>query len=169
MLYVVCAVKNLPPLVPPAPRLAPAGSGPAPAPPAARVAASPVPLPRPAWPTPGSLTGFVANFAQEVVKGQLPCLWKGLGGQGVEQFGRSAALVALFDHHLPFLDHVHQLDPDQRVLSGLKRLEPEPGASDPLYASMVLFNYIIQRSYWIPGSWNVRMSYTDEVVFQTWI
>ena len=36
---------------------------------------------------------FVANFAQEVVKEQLPLSTGGLGGQGVEQFGRSEALV----------------------------------------------------------------------------
>ena len=60
--------------------------------------------------------GCVANFAQEVVKGQLPLSVGGLGGQGVEQFGRSEALVSGLDHHLSFLDHVHEFDPDQRVL-----------------------------------------------------
>ena len=39
---------------------------------------------------------------------------------------------------------MHQLDPDQRVLGCLKRLDPEHGAGDPLHASVVLFDYIIQ-------------------------
>jgi len=38
--------------------------------------------------------GCVANFAQEVVKGQLPLSVEGLRGQGVEQFGCSEALVS---------------------------------------------------------------------------
>ena len=66
-----------------------------------------------------------------------------LRGQSVEQFGRSEALVSLFDYQLPFLNHVHQLDPDQRVLGGLKRLEPEHGAGDPLHTSVVLFDHIV--------------------------
>ena len=48
--------------------------------------------------------GFVANFAQEVVKEQLPLSAGGLGGQGVEQFGRSEALVSFLDYQLPFPD-----------------------------------------------------------------
>src|SRR4029077_8512344 len=56
---------------------------------------------------------------------------KGLGGQGVEQFGRSAALVSLFDHHLPFLDHVHECDADERGLRRVKRFEPEHRTRDP--------------------------------------
>ena len=68
--------------------------------------------------------GFVANFAQEVVKGQGACLWKGLGSQGVEQCGRSAALVPLFHHQLSFLDHVHEFDADERGLRRVKRFEP---------------------------------------------
>jgi hypothetical protein len=64
--------------------------------------------------------GFVANFAQEVMKGQLPCLWRGLGGQGVEQFGRSEAFVFLFDYQLPLLDHVHEFYTNQCVLGCCK-------------------------------------------------
>ena len=52
--------------------------------------------------------GFVANFAQEVMPGQGPCLWRGLGSQGVEQFGRSAVFVSGLAYHLSFLDHVHE-------------------------------------------------------------
>jgi hypothetical protein len=44
--------------------------------------------------------GCVANFAQEVVKGQLPLSMEGLRGQGIEQFGRSEALVSLLDYQL---------------------------------------------------------------------
>ncbi len=68
--------------------------------------------------------GCVANFAQEVVTGQLPLSVEGLSGQGVEQFGRSAALVSLLDHQLSFLDHVHEFDAGERGLSRVKRFEP---------------------------------------------
>ena len=44
------------------------------------------------------------------MKGQLPLSAEGLGGQGVEQFGRSAALVSGLDHQLFFLNHVHEFD-----------------------------------------------------------
>jgi hypothetical protein len=73
---------------------------------------------------PGEHESFVANFAQEVVKGQLPLSVEGLSGQGVEQFGRSAALVSGLRHHLSFLDHVHEFDPDQGALGCLERFEP---------------------------------------------
>ena len=56
--------------------------------------------------------GFVANFAQEVMKGQLPRSVGGLGGQRVELFGRSAALFPSLNHHLFFPDHVHEFDPN---------------------------------------------------------
>src|SRR6266446_3124649 len=52
------------------------------------------------------LKGSVANFAQEVVQGQLPLSVEGLSGQGVEQFGRSEALVSGLHHHLSFLDRI---------------------------------------------------------------
>ena len=69
------------------------------------------------------VTGFcgcVANFAQVVVKGELPLSVGRLGGQGVEQFGRSEALGSLLNHQLSFLDQVHELDPDQGALGGVK-------------------------------------------------
>jgi hypothetical protein len=72
----------------------------------------------------GNQDGCVANFAQQVVKGQLPLSVGGLGGQGVEQFGRSEALVSLLDHQLPFLDHVHEFDADERCLCRVKGFEP---------------------------------------------
>ena len=91
---------------------------------------------------PASL-GFVANFASEVVKEPLPLSAGGLGCQGVEQFGRSEALVALFDYHLPFLDHVHEFDADESGLRGVKRFEPEHRMRDPFDSSMVLLNGLI--------------------------
>ena len=43
----------------------------------------------------GAHFGFVANFAQEVMKGQLPLSVEGLRGQGIELFGCSEAFVSL--------------------------------------------------------------------------
>ena len=57
-------------------------------------------------------------------RGSCPCLWRGLGGQGGEQFGRSEAFVSLLDYQLPFLDHVHECDADERSLRRVKRFEP---------------------------------------------
>jgi hypothetical protein len=51
-------------------------------------------------------------------------LGRELGGQRVELFGRSEALVSLLDHQLPFLDHVHEFDADERGLRRAKRFEP---------------------------------------------
>jgi hypothetical protein len=56
------------------------------------------------------MIGFVANFAQKVMKGQLPLSMRRLSGERVEQFGRSEALFPLLKHHLFFLDHVHEFD-----------------------------------------------------------
>jgi hypothetical protein len=50
------------------------------------------------------------------VQGQLPLSAGGLGGQGVEQFGRSEALVSVLDHQLFFLYHVHEFDTNERPL-----------------------------------------------------
>ena len=71
---------------------------------------------RSTWPASAGGTswgGCVANFAQEVMKGQLSLSAGGLSGQGVEQFGRSEALVSGLDHQLFLLDHVHEFDTDQ--------------------------------------------------------
>ena len=56
----------------------------------------------------GSIDG--ANFAQEGAEEAGALSVKGLGGQGVELFGCSKALVSLCNHHLPFFEHVHELD-----------------------------------------------------------
>ena len=91
----------------------------------------------------GTHEGSVANFAQGALKGQLPLSKWELSGQRVEQFGRSEALVPLLDHQLSFLDHVHEFDPDQRVLSRRKRLEPQHEPGHPLYTSMILLHDIV--------------------------
>ena len=57
------------------------------------------------------------------MKGQLPLSAGGLGGQGVEQFGRSEALVSLLNHQLSFPDHVHELDTNESRLRRVKRFE----------------------------------------------
>jgi len=64
--------------------------------------------------------GYVANFVYEVVKRQLRLSVGGLGGQGVEHFGRSEALVSGLDHQLFFLYHVHEFDTDERPLCCLE-------------------------------------------------
>ena len=78
------------------------------------------------------------------MKGLLPLsMWR-LCGQGVELFGCSDALVSLLSSHLAFLDHVHELDPNQRILGCRKRLEPEHGTRNPFHRSMVLFHEVIE-------------------------
>jgi hypothetical protein len=59
------------------------------------------------------------------MKGQLPWSVERLRGQGVEQFGRSEALVSSLHDHLSFFDHVHEFGPDQGALSCIKRFEPQ--------------------------------------------
>ena len=67
------------------------------------------------------------------IKGQLPLsMWR-LCGQGVELFGCSKPLAS---SHLPFLDHVHQLDAGQRCLRSVERFEPQHGTRHPLDRSM---------------------------------
>jgi hypothetical protein len=51
-----------------------------------------------------SFFGYVTNFAQEGLKGQLLLSVRELSGQGVERFGHSEVLCSLLDHQLPFLD-----------------------------------------------------------------
>ena len=77
------------------------------------------------------------------MKGQLPLSVAGLRGQGVEQFGRSEALFSGLHHHLSFLDHVHEFDPDQGVLGCVERFEPQHRPCHPLHPAMILFHHII--------------------------
>lgn len=78
-----------------------------------------MPLPKPQPPLASnkrrrrrSQEGFVANFAQKVMKGQLPLSVRRLRGERVELFGRSEALFPSLNHHLFFPDHVHEFDPN---------------------------------------------------------
>jgi hypothetical protein len=71
-------------------------------------------------------------------------LGSGLGGHGVELCGRCEPLCPFLDDHLSLLEHVHELDADQRALGCLKRLEPQHGASDPFDAAVVLLHHMIQ-------------------------
>ena len=64
----------------------------------------------PAGALPLQAARFVANFAQKVMTGQLPLSVRRLRSESVELFGRSAALFPLLNHHLFFLDHVHEFD-----------------------------------------------------------
>src|SRR5215510_11419638 len=92
----------------------------------------------------GALRGHdssVANIAQGAMQGQLPLSGWGLSSQGVEQFGRSEALVSDLHHHLSFLNHVHEFDPDQGVLRCLERFEPQHGPCHPLDTSMILLHH----------------------------
>jgi hypothetical protein len=45
-------------------------------------------------------------------------------GQGVEQFSRSDALFSGLHHHLSFLDHAHELNPDRRPVSRKPKVWP---------------------------------------------
>jgi len=53
-------------------------------------------------------------------------------------------VVSCLNHQLPFLEHVHELDPGQCRLCGLERFEPQHGTRYPFDRSMVLFHDIIQ-------------------------
>ena len=80
---------------------------------------------------------------RRAMQGQLPLSGWGLRSQGVEQFGRSEALVSGLHHHLSFLNHVHEFDPDQGVLGCLERFEPQHGPCYPLYTSMILLHHVV--------------------------
>src|SRR6266446_957019 len=88
----------------------------------------------------------VADFARAVpdVPIILNHIGRRLSGEGVELFGRSEVFVSLLDHQLPFLDHVHKFDTNQRILGGRKRLEAKHGTGDALDCSMILFHDIIE-------------------------
>ena len=92
------------------------------------------------WP---AISGSVANFAQEVLKGQLSLSVWGLRGAGAEQFGRSEALFSGLHHQLPFLEPVHEFDSDQGVLGGVERFEPQHRPCHPLYTSMILLHDVV--------------------------
>jgi hypothetical protein len=78
------------------------------------------------------------------MKGELPLSIEGLCNEGVEPFSRREALFSLPNHQLPFLDHVHEFDPDQCVLGGPQRLEAKHGTGDPLDTAMILFHKVVE-------------------------
>src|SRR5215471_13910533 len=88
-------------------------------------------------------TSSVANFAQGAMKGQLLLSRWGLRGQRVEQFGRSEALLPGLNDHLSFRDHMHEFDPNQGILSCVKRFKPQHRPCHPLHCSMILLHDII--------------------------
>jgi len=90
------------------------------------------------------LHGFVANFAQKVMQGQLPLSVRSIRGERVELFGRSEALCPSLNHHLFFPDHGHDFDAHSRVLGGRKRLEPSHGMRDSLDTTMILFHQVVE-------------------------
>jgi hypothetical protein len=67
----------------------------------------------------------------------------GLGGQGVEQVGRREVLGSLLNQQLPFLEHVHEFDPDECVVGCVERFEPQHGSSDPFDGSMILLDDVV--------------------------
>ena len=78
------------------------------------------------------------------MKRQLPLSVGGLGSQGVEQFGRSAALVSGLHPHLSFLEHVHELNPNECVLGCLKRFQPQHRPCHSLYTAMILLHNVVE-------------------------
>ena len=89
------------------------------------------------------LAGFVANLAQEVMKGQLSLSVGELRSQRVELCGRSEPFVSGLDQQLFLLDHMHELDPNEGVLGCLERFESQHGPCHPLDCSMILLHDII--------------------------
>ena len=68
----------------------------------------------------------------------------GLGGQGIELFDWGEAFSPVLLYQVAFLQHVHELAPDQRVVGRCKRLEAEHGTRDPFDGAMIIFDHIIQ-------------------------
>ena len=78
------------------------------------------------------------------MKVQLSLLVGELGSQSVELFGRSEAFVSGHDYQLFLLNHVHEFDPNECVLSCLERLEPQHRPGYPLDSSMILLHDIVE-------------------------
>ena len=78
------------------------------------------------------------------MKGQLSLSVWGLGGQGVELFSRSEALVPGLDHHLSLLNHVHELHTNERTLGSVERLAPSHWPRHPLYTLMILLHNVVE-------------------------
>ena len=63
--------------------------------------------------------------------------------RGREQLGRSEALFSGLHHHLSFLEHVHEFDPNQGGLGFIELFEPKYRSCHPLYTSMVLLHDVV--------------------------
>jgi hypothetical protein len=75
-----------------------------------------------------SFFGFVAKFAQEVVKESWPLSAGGFGGQGVAQGGPAKARVSLLKPQLSLPAHGQEVDADARGLRRGKRFASSPSA-----------------------------------------
>ena len=65
----------------------------------------------PIWQEACNDTGCVANFAQEVMKGQVTPVCGEITRRGSSTvFGHSETLVLGLDHHLSLLEHVHEFN-----------------------------------------------------------
>jgi hypothetical protein len=64
-------------------------------------------------------------------------MW-GLGGQGIERFDWGEALCPVLPDQLAFLQHVHEFDPDPRVVGRCTRREAEHGTRHPFDGAMIL-------------------------------
>ena len=89
------------------------------------------------------LYGFVANFAQEGMKGQQPLSVERLSGEGVKLFGRTAARLTS-SCKLPFTQHVHELDAGEGGLRGVERLESSHRPGHAFHGAMVLLHDVIE-------------------------
>ena len=67
----------------------------------------------------------------------------GLGGQGIEHCGRREVLGSRLNHQLPFLEPVHECEPDEGVVGCVERFEPQQGSSDPFDGSMILLDAVV--------------------------
>ena len=87
--------------------------------------------------------GCVANFAQEVVKGQLTLLVALLCSQRIELFSRCEAFFPGFPLHLSLLEHVHQFIADRGCWAVSNDLNPSMGRVTRFTAAMILLNGMI--------------------------
>jgi len=78
------------------------------------------------------------------MKGYLPLSMWGLSSEGVEQFGRSEALVSGLNYHLFLLNPMHEFDTSECPLGRVERFDPEPRPCHTFYCSMVLFHDVIE-------------------------
>ena len=53
-------------------------------------------------------------------------------------------LGSLLNHQLPFLEHAHEFDPDECVVSCVERFEPRHGSNDTFDGPMILLDDLVQ-------------------------